>query len=238
MTSQEAARSGNGRPTLSRQSILQAALALIDEEGVGGFTMRELSSRMGYTDMALYKYVASRDEVVDGVLDQLLGTVTLPGAEEGDWEARLAAVMRSLFALFRAHPHTLPALLERPLHLPAIAQTYEAARGMLAAADFDEAAIATITAALSSYTLGYVTLLCGGFFTQVRPPVPEPTRSRRRRSKRCPALLTECDWDVLGSRFDAGLTAILSGLRTTQGRGTSPAATAPGAGPTFPQVMS
>ena len=226
MMSQEAAGSGNGRPALSRQSILRAALALIDEEGTGGFTMRELSTRMGYTDMALYKYVANRDEVIDGVLEMLLGAVALPGAEEGDWEDRLGAVLRSLFALFRAHPQTLPALLERPLHLPAIARGYADARDMLGAAGFDEPEIAGIMAALSAYTLGYATLLCGGFFTQVRPPMPERTRSRRRRTNRCPALLTECDWDALSDRFDAGLTATLTGLRVTHGQSTSPAARA------------
>ena len=224
--SHEAETSGAGRPALSRERILQAALALIDEEGTGGFTMRELSTRMGYTDMALYKYVANRDEVIDGVLELLLGTVALPGAEEGDWEERLGAALRSLFALFRAHPRALPALLERPLHLPAIARGYADARDMLAAAGLDTPDIAGIMATLSAYTLGYATLLCGGFFTQVRLPAPERTRSRRRRSDRCPALLTDSDWDALSDRFDTGLTAILTGLRVTYGQSASPAARA------------
>jgi AcrR family transcriptional regulator len=61
------------RLPLSRDRILEAALALVDEHGIEALTMRKLGQALGFEAMSLYNYVASKDDVIDGILDLVLG---------------------------------------------------------------------------------------------------------------------------------------------------------------------
>ena len=66
------------RPALSRERVLEAAIALADEAGIGSLTMRKLAQELGVEAMSLYYYVAKKDEILNGIVDIVIGEIELP----------------------------------------------------------------------------------------------------------------------------------------------------------------
>ena len=72
------------RTPLSRARVLQAAVALADDAGLGTFSMRRLAHDLGVVPMALYKHVANKEELLDGMVDIVFSEIELP-SEAVDW---------------------------------------------------------------------------------------------------------------------------------------------------------
>ena len=68
--------------------MLQAAVALADEAGLEGFSMRGLAQELGVVPMALYKHVANKDELLDGMVDIVFSEIELPPADV-DWRSAM-----------------------------------------------------------------------------------------------------------------------------------------------------
>lgn len=92
---------------------MRAALALIDEEGLGAFSMRTLGSRLGVQAMSLYRHLPGREAILDGVVRLLLAEVDVP--REGSWHELLGGWARAHRAVARAHPRAFPLLSDRPV---------------------------------------------------------------------------------------------------------------------------
>ncbi len=82
------------RPILTRERIVAAAVALVDEAGPDALTMRAVADRLGAGAMSLYRHVTSRDELLDLVLVAMTATV-LSTPLSGDWRADLASIART-----------------------------------------------------------------------------------------------------------------------------------------------
>jgi AcrR family transcriptional regulator len=79
----------NHRKTrLSRPLVLQAAVALADHDGLDGFSMRRLGQELGVVPMALYKHVANKDELLDGMVDIVFGEIESPAIDD-DWRSAM-----------------------------------------------------------------------------------------------------------------------------------------------------
>jgi AcrR family transcriptional regulator len=88
---------------LGRPEIVAAAIALADDVGAAGLTMKAVAARLGaYTPMALYRYVHSKDGLVDLMLDAATAEVPLP-APGGQWRADLAHVATSTRNMIKNH---------------------------------------------------------------------------------------------------------------------------------------
>lgn len=120
--------------------MLQAALDLIDAEGLEALTMRRLGQQLGRDPMALYRHTANRDDVLDGVVELVLSRLQVPGgsarppgpaatAEDGgaqsaagtapvEWPEQLRQLAHAYRRLALAHPHVVPLLVTRPLSTP------------------------------------------------------------------------------------------------------------------------
>jgi len=72
-----------------RRQILDAALAIADEEGLEAVSMRAVAARVGVSPMALYPHVGSKEALLDGMVGRLLGE--LPAPTGPDWQAGLRA---------------------------------------------------------------------------------------------------------------------------------------------------
>lgn len=112
----------SARIPLSRDRVIAAALAHIEESGVAGLTMRRLGERLGVEAMALYRYVPGKEELLDAVVDAILSEIDEdeqvfkePVAGWQDFLQRLAHGMRRV-AL--AHPKTFPLVASRPPEAP------------------------------------------------------------------------------------------------------------------------
>ena len=68
------------RPRLNRDRVLRAAVALADEDGIEALSMRSLAQRIGVVPMALYKHVANKEELLDGMVDVIVGDIEPPAA--------------------------------------------------------------------------------------------------------------------------------------------------------------
>jgi hypothetical protein len=70
--------SAEPRTPLSRDRVLRAAVELADREGAEGLSMRRLSAELGVVPMALYKHVANKDELLDGMIDVVVAEIDPP----------------------------------------------------------------------------------------------------------------------------------------------------------------
>jgi AcrR family transcriptional regulator len=102
---------------LTRDDVLGAGLELAAEFGLDAVSIRRVAERLGVTPMALYRHVASKDDLLDGMADVLYGELRLPGDAAADWWEALAALARSTRALLLGHPWAVP-LFSRPIAGP------------------------------------------------------------------------------------------------------------------------
>ena len=116
-----AAERAGRRVPLNRDRVLRAAVALADEVGIEALSMRSLAERLGVVPMALYKHVANKDELLDGMVDVIVGEIDLP-AEGADWKdavrQRILSARRSLLShrwapqVIESRTHASPAVLD------------------------------------------------------------------------------------------------------------------------------
>jgi AcrR family transcriptional regulator len=97
---------------LSRESIVEAALALIDAEGIDALSMRALGRACGVEAMSLYRYVANKDELLDAVQEGIVKQMRLPKRKLG-WLELVEAAARELRRVLSKHPKAIP-LFIRP----------------------------------------------------------------------------------------------------------------------------
>jgi AcrR family transcriptional regulator len=90
--------------SLGRDEIVAAAIALADEQGVAGLTMKAVAARLGpYSPMALYRYVHSKDGLVDLMLDAATAEVPVPEGPGADWRADLHALATATRRMIKRH---------------------------------------------------------------------------------------------------------------------------------------
>jgi AcrR family transcriptional regulator len=108
-----------GRPTtsLSRAGILQAALAIADAEGAPALTMRRVATAVGAsTPMSLYRYVGSKDGLVDLLIDAVYGEIPLPDTPAAHWRSGVERLALDTWSVLLRHlwfgelVHTRPPL--------------------------------------------------------------------------------------------------------------------------------
>lgn len=101
---------------LTRSDVVDAALELAAERGLGEVSVRRVAERLGVTPMALYRYVASKDDLLDAMADELYAELRLPDDDVEWWEG-LAGIARSTRTLLLARPWSVP-LFARPIGGP------------------------------------------------------------------------------------------------------------------------
>lgn len=105
------------QPLLNRDRIVAAALALVDAEGLDALSTRRLAAELGVSGPSLYNHVSTKDELIDAVVDCVLGEVDTGmfaalSMENPEWAAALTAWARSYRAALAAHPNIVPALAQ------------------------------------------------------------------------------------------------------------------------------
>jgi AcrR family transcriptional regulator len=96
---EEAAR----REPLTRERILHAAVALADEGGAESLSMRRLAQELGVVPMALYKHIANKDELLDGMIDVVVAEID-PLIEGADWKTTMRERILSARRALLRHP--------------------------------------------------------------------------------------------------------------------------------------
>jgi AcrR family transcriptional regulator len=122
------------RAPLNTARVLEAAVALADETGIDGFGMRRLAQELGVVPMALYKHVANKDELLNGMIDIVFSEIEAPSGDAG-WQAALRRRAISTRDALRRHSWAI-GLMETAAPGPANLRNHNAVMGCLREAGF------------------------------------------------------------------------------------------------------
>jgi AcrR family transcriptional regulator len=122
------------RKPLSSARVLQAAVALADEAGLEAFSMRGLAQELGVVPMALYKHVANKEELLDGMVDIVFSEIELPSGDL-DWRSAMRRRAVSTREALKRHSWAI-GMMESRHPGPANLRNHDAVMGCLRMAGF------------------------------------------------------------------------------------------------------
>lgn len=149
------------RPALTRARVLQAALDLVDREGVDALSMRRLGRVLGVEAMSLYGYVASKEDLIDGVVELIFGEMPLVASGPEPWQERVRQHARTYRWVLLSHPNAVPLVAGRPLVTEGTASFVDSAICELRAIGLDVEAADQVLGILASFTQGQVSEQAG-----------------------------------------------------------------------------
>jgi AcrR family transcriptional regulator len=142
------------RRPLNRDRIVEAAIAVADEDGLGALTMRRLGQQLGVEAMALYRHFANKDAILEGIVDTIVQSVAIP-SDATHWRGMLADRARTTRTVFTAHAWALGLLEGHPMG-PATMQALDATLGRLRGAGFTIENAVHALWLLDSFVYGHV----------------------------------------------------------------------------------
>jgi len=92
------------RPPLSREAIVDAAFRVLDRDGAGNLSMRRVAEELGTGPASLYWHVTGKDALIDLMVDQLAGEVSLPEPDPAHWQEQLREWVLEVRRVFDRHP--------------------------------------------------------------------------------------------------------------------------------------
>jgi AcrR family transcriptional regulator len=104
------------KPGLSIEQVVSVAIGIADREGLAAVTMRRVADELGFTTMALYRYVPGKDELFDLMADSCIGQppAAPPNERPGDWATGLRRWARADLATYQSHPWLLELIVRGP----------------------------------------------------------------------------------------------------------------------------
>ncbi|GAA3383000.1 TetR/AcrR family transcriptional regulator [Streptomyces racemochromogenes] len=209
------------KPLLSRDRIVEAAGALVDEEGLEAVSTRRLAAALGVSGPSLYNHFRTKDAILEAVADAVSAKVDLSMFEGGsgggtgggsgggkDWRGALYDWAHSYREALSDHPNIVPVLARGPGRRPAGLRLADAVFGAMTAAGWPPAQATRIGALMRYFILGSaVASFAGGFVDDetAYDPADYPHLGQAH-------LLAERRREVDEGAFETGLTALLDGL--------------------------
>ncbi len=150
---------------LSREEVLDATLALAEERGLDGVTMRAVAKRLGVTPMALYRHVGAKQALLDALVERLLDELPIPDPEL-PWQERLRELALALRETARRHPDGFLMLFRRPATTPAALRRREAVYAALRDAGVPQDLVPRLERLISTFSLGFAASEANGRFSE------------------------------------------------------------------------
>ena len=142
------------RAPLSTERVLRTAVTLADEIGLEALSMRRLGDALGVRAMSLYKHVANKDAVLDGIVDIVASEIEAP-AIGGDWKAAMRRRAVSAHEVLLRHPWATMLIVSRANVGPAMLRYVDATIGCLREAGFSYAMADHAWNAIDSHVYGF-----------------------------------------------------------------------------------
>ena len=121
---------------LDADTVINAALALIDEGGPDAFTMRALATHVGVSAPTIYWHVGSKADLFTAVVERVLTNMTVVGRTQEDWEGRLRVFLETVHQQLLAHPGVIQLIAK--VHTRALATLSAEVLDIMTSAGFDE----------------------------------------------------------------------------------------------------
>ncbi|HEY3336278.1 MAG TPA: TetR/AcrR family transcriptional regulator [Candidatus Limnocylindrales bacterium] len=134
--------------------MLRAGMALADERGIEALTMRELAARLGIEAASLYNHVSSKDDLLVGMADVVIGEIDLPPEGTG-WRETMRRRAMSARELFARHPWAAALIDTRMQREPSGLAYADRVLGTLVRAGLAPAVAGNAFLVLDSYIYGY-----------------------------------------------------------------------------------
>jgi TetR/AcrR family transcriptional regulator, tetracycline repressor protein len=168
------------RQPLSREAILRTAVAFADEHGLTALTMRRLGEVLGVEAMSLYYHVNGREDLLEGMVGEIVSGVQLPGADDlgpqDHWQVFLQFVAHQVREVATAHPNLFPLVATRPPAAPwlrpplrSLELVEEFLSGLVARGLPDDAAV-QVYKVFTSFLLGQLLLEVAQLGAETGPP--------------------------------------------------------------------
>jgi len=211
------------RSRLSRERIVRAAITHADDGGLEALSMRKLAEELEVAPMALYRHVANKDDLIDGMVDIIFSEIG-PPSSGADWKTAMRQRAISVREALSSHRWAVGLMESRTNPGPANLRHHDAVLGTLRAAGFDIAMAAHAYSLLDSYIYGFA-------MTQMNLPfdasdVADVAQSMLRPFpvNEYPNLVEIMTQHVMkpgydyGDEFDYGLNVVLDGLEKARAR--------------------
>ncbi|RSN32405.1 TetR family transcriptional regulator [Amycolatopsis sp. WAC 04169] len=215
------------QPSLSREQIVSQAIELLDGGGVDALSMRKLGARLGVAAPSMYTHVATKDELVELVVDEVYGEVALPG--EGPWRVVAGRFARDLRSVFLRHPWLGSLLGETGVAYlgPNVLKMSEAALALFENAGFSledadlawNTVMAFVVGRATSEAAWLTTLERGGqseaeWKERLWPAAEQAVRDHPRLKKLYAAQRRRAPGETNEADFERGLDCVFDGLET------------------------
>jgi TetR/AcrR family transcriptional regulator, tetracycline repressor protein len=205
------------REALSRERILRAALAIVDEEGLEAISMRRIGEALGVEAMSLYNHVGNKAAILDGIFELVLSEMP-PARRASSWQAALRGRAHALRTALRAHPNALPIFATRPAVTPASLDHVEAVLEVLRGAGFSAGDALSAMQVLVAFVVGHTV---AAYAPEPPGEAASPAYDRLSedafpRVREIARLLPDHDVE---REFELGLEALLVGLERHARRG-------------------
>jgi AcrR family transcriptional regulator len=232
MSSEASPRSRRDRPAkpaLSRDAIIDAALAIVSEEGIDALTMRRLAQSLDTGPASLYVYVANRDELWDLVFDAAVATIETEPTDPARWREQLHGLAQRMFEMMAVrYPGMARLAMARiPVGDNAL-RVSESVLSLLKAGGVGDQAAAYAVDLLSMYitAIAYEQSLYAKLYTDPDHEMREIARIAQRFAsvspERYPTIAALRDKLTSGDgneRFALGIDVIVNGLLETPAEG-------------------
>jgi AcrR family transcriptional regulator len=142
------------RAPLSRDRVLRAAVALADDSGIESLSMRKLAEELGVVPMALYKHVAKKEELLDGMIDLVVGEID-PPVRGPDWKSAVRQRILSARRALLRHPWASRVLESRTNPTPVLLEYMDSMIGTFRAGGFSVDLTHHVMHTIGSRLLGF-----------------------------------------------------------------------------------
>jgi AcrR family transcriptional regulator len=141
---------------LTPEVIADAALRLIDREGLAALTMRRVGAELGVEAMALYHHIPNKAALIEAVMAR--GTLGVLPVATGNWRDDLRVLMNAFYERISAHPALLPLRWERRRAGPEAKAMLDRENAILKTAGMDKSLMQDAHRLLGGYVVGFVVI--------------------------------------------------------------------------------
>jgi AcrR family transcriptional regulator len=151
------ARARTGQPALSREQIVRAAIELLDAEGAAGLSMRRLGARLGSGATSLYWHVATKDDLLELAVDEVMGEIYVPEPGDTPWRIGVSVMANGIRAMLLRHPWVIGLLGLRPTLGPNVMRMGDRTVALLSAAGFRGPDLSHVSSLITAHVIGSAT---------------------------------------------------------------------------------